>query len=313
MPDNVLYIIGNGFDLHHGIHSSYKYFSVWLKRHNHILYQTLLNVCCSNELWWNFEAALAYINRGYMLDAAELGLLGCWDEDKDPAAELFLAGDIARTIGADLWKDIVRSFRRWVSTIRWERNSDKRKLRIDTEARFLNFNYTTFLESRYGIDNSQILYVHGRQSSVTNPPIIGHGDVDTFDEWYQRADRDHKQYYHGRRSDLPEIDMMTSGVEEYFELSQKPVENIITKNKEFFDDLYDVEHVYVLGHSLNTVDIPYLQAVETANDAPVAIWWHVSYYSEEERTRLANRLHASLSSCRSQIDMFRLEEMMLDR
>jgi len=29
--DNVLYIIGNGFDLHHGVMSSYKSFAMWLQ------------------------------------------------------------------------------------------------------------------------------------------------------------------------------------------------------------------------------------------------------------------------------------------
>ena len=27
--DNVLYIIGNGFDLHHGVMSSFKSFAIW--------------------------------------------------------------------------------------------------------------------------------------------------------------------------------------------------------------------------------------------------------------------------------------------
>lgn len=81
MPDNVLYIIGNGFDMHHGIHSSYKYFWVWLQRHNHRLYRKLLNVCKSNDLWWNCKEALAFVDRDYMLNAVEIWLPSAWDED----------------------------------------------------------------------------------------------------------------------------------------------------------------------------------------------------------------------------------------
>jgi len=70
--------------------------------------------------------------------------------------------------------------------------------------------------------------------------------------------------------------MMTSSAEEYFNLSQKPVADIIKKHKDFINDLYDIEHIYVLGHSLNAVDIPYFQAVLTANDNPSAIHWHIT-------------------------------------
>lgn len=45
MVDNVLYIIGNGFDLHHGVASSYASFCRWLKQHDFELfnlYETVL-------------------------------------------------------------------------------------------------------------------------------------------------------------------------------------------------------------------------------------------------------------------------------
>ena len=138
-----------------------------------------------------------------------------------------------------------------------------------------------------------------------------HGDEETFDEWYKGADRSHKQYYRGRLKDLPEIDMMTSSAEEYFDLSQKPVADIIKKYKDFIKDLYDIEHIYVLGHSLNAVDIPYFQAVKDANDHPSAIHWHISYYLEEEKGELLCRYSTYLSSENTPVDMFRLEDMMM--
>ena len=38
MVDNVLYIIGNGFDLHHGVASSYASFCKWLEKHDFELF-----------------------------------------------------------------------------------------------------------------------------------------------------------------------------------------------------------------------------------------------------------------------------------
>lgn len=310
MPDNVLYIIGNGFDMHHGIHSSYKYFSVWLRKHNYGLFRKLLDVCQSNALWWNFEEALAYVDRDYLLGYGEAFLPDSWDPDKDSYADLLLPQDAARGAGEELWDDIVKNFRKWVSTIRWEKDSDNKKLRLDYYARFINFNYTTFLESRYGIDESQILYIHGRQSSKKNLPIIGHGDIDTFDSWYKGTDKSIKKYYKGKKSMLPEISMMTEAVEEYFSDSEKPVNKIITKNKVFFDDLYDIEHVYVLGHSMNAVDLPYFQTVRACNDYPNDIHWYISYYGDSEKDKLTKVFHGHISSDTSKLTLFKLEEMM---
>lgn len=303
-------MIGNGFDLHHGVHSSYRDFSVWLQRHNYVLYRKLLNVCTSNKLWWNFEEALAYVDRDFLLSASDAWLPKNWDKDKDKYADLLYAGDIARNTGTDLWNDIGKSFRKWVCSIHWERISDKKKLMIDYEAHFITFNYSTFLESQYGINNAQILYIHGRKDSMKNPPIIGHGDIETFDNWFKETSRYNKSFYRSSKSQLPEIEIMTEGVEEYFSLSQKPVDQIIRKNQTFFEDLYDIKHVYVLGHSMNSVDIPYFQVVEKYNNDSANINWHISYYDDKEKSQLMNVAFSNFHSI-EQPDMFRLEDMML--
>ena len=38
MIDDVLYIIGNGFDLHHEVASSYSSFRLWLKKNDYALF-----------------------------------------------------------------------------------------------------------------------------------------------------------------------------------------------------------------------------------------------------------------------------------
>ena len=38
-----LYIIGNGFDLHHGINSSYFEYRIWLKKHYEDIYWEIVN------------------------------------------------------------------------------------------------------------------------------------------------------------------------------------------------------------------------------------------------------------------------------
>lgn len=67
MTDSVLYIIGNGFDLFHGIKSSYGSFRKWLQTHDYDTYQTYETVCDYDALWSDFETGMAYVSRDFFL------------------------------------------------------------------------------------------------------------------------------------------------------------------------------------------------------------------------------------------------------
>ena len=309
MPfDNVLYIIGNGFDLHHKVKSSYHDFSMWLKKNNRGLYNALSDVCQVDYLWKDFERALADVNRDYFLSMGEVMLPNGWTED-DTYAELYYAQDFVRGEAENLWKDIVKWFRKWVQTIKWEKESDQKMLRIDDYARFVTFNYTPFIETHYGIPRENILYIHGKASDLKHAPIIGHDGRDTFDDWYKQACKHSKKYYKGIQSHLPEVDMMTTSVEEYFSMSEKPVQEILKQHQEFISNLYDLKHIYVLGHSLGNVDIPYFQAINAANDNPKDLHWHVSYLHIEEKSHFEEIMHSKIMSFGAQLDMITLESM----
>ena len=66
--DDVLYIIGNGFDIHHGVCSKYSDFANFLKIYNRFLYNQFTEICRIDFLWTEFEKALAYVNRDYFLE-----------------------------------------------------------------------------------------------------------------------------------------------------------------------------------------------------------------------------------------------------
>lgn len=307
--DNVLYIIGNGFDLHHGVLSSYKSFAIWLKRKNRELYDKLKIVCRVGYLWKDFEGALPYVNRDYFLGMGDILLPQGWTED-DGYAELFYAQDYVRGETVMLWEDILKWFRKWVLSISWHDECNLKKLRLDDEARYITFNYTPFLETEYGIPAENILYIHGNRADKKHLPIIGHDGRDTFEDWYRSAPRYLKRYYKGKQSMLPEVEMMTGSVEEFYSLSEKPVEKILMENQTFIEDLYDVEYIYVLGHSLGNVDLPYFRVINLANDNPERIKWIVSYYLESERAQLERTMRNSVIDKNAGLEMITLEGMM---
>lgn len=304
-PDNTLYIIGNGFDCHHNVKSSYKELSDWLKHNNSSLYQQLNEICEADYLWSEFERALPHISRSTFA-GAELFLPDVVDDDT-LVADISMAGDWARSMGESLWSDIELWFRKWVDSIRTPRDYDKYKIMLDYDARFINFNYTTFLESQYGIDTEQILYIHGCQASRKNPPIIGHSGEDTFNRWYRSNSHFHKLY---KNEELPEYDMLTSGIEEYYGLSEKPVSKIIVKYSSFFEDLYDIKHVYVLGHSMAAVDLPYIRQIILYNEYPDDIKWHFSYYNDKEQIQL-KRIIQKMTNRQVNYEFFKMKDLQL--
>ena len=100
--------------------------------------------------------------------------------------------------------------------------------------------------------------------------------------------------------------MMTESVEEFYSLSEKPVQEILNQNKAFIDALYDVKYIYVLGHSLGNVDIPYFEAVNKANDYPEQIHWYVSYYSDDEKQHLEDVMRKRIITDGATLDMMTL-------
>jgi len=58
-----LYIIGNGFDLHHEINSSYSHFKTYFKQNGTDFFDRIeVYFKNSNELWSSFEIELANLN-----------------------------------------------------------------------------------------------------------------------------------------------------------------------------------------------------------------------------------------------------------
>ena len=307
MIDNVLYIIGNGFDRHHNIASSYTDFRDWLRRTDPELFHTYSGVCRYDALWTDFENGMAYVDRDFFIARAELFLPDYSVEpDEWGMADIMLAGDVARDQAYELLDELKTAFYRWIKSLKAPKEYESRKLMIDYDARFLTFNYTEFLESHYGIDHNQIKYLHGHRLEGRKSIVVGHGgDDEAFDRWWTarrydrpRYNRKGKKYW--RRdtawktygSQLPEFEGIADGLQTYYEESRKPVERLLRENEAYFADLYDVGIIYVWGFSFNPIDLPYIRAIVGANDNPDTIRWYVSYWGDSEKDRLEGILVA---------------------
>ena len=80
---------------------------------------------------------------------------------------------------------------------------------------------------------------------------------------------------------------------------QKPVEDLLKQHEEFFQSLSNTDNVIVIGHSLNSVDLPYFQKV--AECAPNAAWT-VYYYNHNCIEDFRDKL-ITCGICTNKIDL----------
>lgn len=309
MSDNVLYIIGNGFDLHHGIDSSYSSFCKWLKKHDPETLDIYETVCDYKAIWSDFETSMAYVSRDYFLAAGELFLPDTKSDPNDwSMADILLGGDMARSQAENLLDNLKKDFHKWVCTLHAPKDYTRNMLYIDDYARFLTFNYTTFLESHYGIPASQINHIHGVKTLPFGNLVVGHGEDSNmiFKTWWKSKgyDRPHynkkgKKYYkrdtiyrmyHGNTQYLPEYEAITETVETYYSDSEKPVEKILSSNTEYFNELHDIRTIYVWGFSFSKVDLPYIKKIVSVNDNPATIKWYVNAFTDIDKSKALSTL-----------------------
>lgn len=314
MKAKELYIIGNGFDIHHGYHSKYSDFRNFLVGENYKIIETLEKYLLDGiDLWGDFEQSLAYLDTDSLQEEFSDSLVSYASDDWSEAYHHEYTDYINDIIGL-MTKEMKLSFTEWVNTISREyyfdedgyetsiyedltdeekelkesfvetENANKKINRLvnNNEALFINFNYTNTLETIYEINQDSINYIHGVRSK-RNTIILGHGvNVKNTDQYFIQ-DED------GSYSGDPRVDLGIRMMMDYYKKNSKPTNEIITINKSYFENLNEVDYIYILGHSLSDVDIPYiLEIIKHINITKVI--WTVSYYTIDDKEIFLKKL-----------------------
>jgi len=267
---NLLYIIGNGFDIHHDIESRYNNFMKFVDRNQQLSIIANDYLFESEKDWKDFEKTLGLINPNGIYKNEE-------DENLDFKNEDFDERDIHRfndiiSYNLELLNDQFNiEFRNWIKNVyipsRVE--CDEILLQINQKAKFLTFNYTNTLQKVYLINEDQINHLHG---TVDNP-IYGHGADEVIKfvgpEWSPS-------------------DEMLEVIQKFFTANKKPVYEIIAKHNDFFKSLKDIDEVYVIGHSLNDIDMPYF--AEVVKNTNRSVKWIVTYRDKEDADHHRDKL-----------------------
>lgn len=275
MNNSRVYIIGNGFDLHHGIQSSYSNFKTYLKNMDCNIFEAVETYLSPENNWSDLEESLASLDSDYLTENASDFLISYGAEDWSDSGHHDYQYEIEQIVES-LSSRLKSHFSDWIIQLHIPNNNEVSSniLKIDPNATYLSFNYTNTLEKIYGVQKSNTLFIHGYAKNQSDL-ILGHGwnpiNIPALNEEdYERFDT--------RVIEGNEI------INRYFYKTFKQTSKIIQANAMFFNNLKTVSEIYILGHSLSHVDIEYFKAIVKHVNLN-HVQWTVSYYNNEELER----------------------------
>lgn len=267
----ILYVLGNGFDMYHGLKTQYADFHRFVSEHHVDLETKLENYfdfqVDADYLWKFFERDLCNFN--YKSFFEDLNHLDIMDDGFKPSQCLSLADDIAQQ-SEELVQCLKDALSNWIEAVEYPTIEfiKSKLLHLQPESVFINFNYTDTLEELYQIPKNQILYLHNNASDFSGELIIGHTEKKERDPKADEMDAN------GDSNRTMFTDAEDAARTPFYEL-QKDTDTILADHDKFFEKLSSIEQIIVLGHSLGKVDWPYFQKIATI--APKADW-SISYF-----------------------------------
>lgn len=266
---NELIIVGNGFDRHHDLATSYGAFAQFAQENAPSVYDDLSRLFLASSEYMDFDTPDHHEAENFIYDRwcdfeTCLGLLD--DEEfvqrsqenvSEYMQELGMGEHLVDEFVGNI-ASVLDTFRDWVFSIDLPL-SQRREFAFPPSAHFVNFNYTETLEAFYEVDPARIFYIHGRRGK-DDKLIVGH------DTSPPRPRSKH---------DLPDIQF--NPFYGFLRLTRKPVEVIEPKLRLWLANVDTIEMISVLGHSLGSVDLPYFRAV--AETHPSARW-SFSYFNQ---------------------------------
>ena len=274
MSKNIIYIIGNGFDMHHSLNTAYFKYKTYLKSINKKLVEKLDRLMEEHGIesddikyWSNLEDYL-YVISQFDIDKVYDASLASSESDMDRASYWSDPGYNAKTYSkeiTDVVKDIKNNFDGWIQDIEKSISIENTSINIDldlpVDAYYLNFNYTSTLEKLYSIPSHNILHIHG---SIKDDYILGHNQklIVPFEhpEMMQMDWRGDPIY----GDDIRCVEIKKSINNAYRDIYYVYYKNskfIIERNKSFIEKFKNADEIIFMGFSMGEQDWPYLESI----------------------------------------------------
>lgn len=272
-----LFIIGNGFDMAHGIKSSYEDFHKYLDRNyeeKDCFYPELITMPDGDE-FFNEDENVTFIKtvisniEGDTWSKLEesLGYLELSDffEEVSDLKDIYNNEDISRNI-CNALLETPNYFSEWIdedidlSDIKVKEGF---KNLISIDDLFLSFNYTGTLEEIYEIKN--VCHIHGC-NSCGDKLLLGHGNFNN--SFSSRVPIGAENY----------ISKLYTGL-------IKDTCGAIKKHQDFFNKITNkIESIYSYGFSFGEVDLIYIKEILSKLDTKKVTWYFNKFEDNNGKT-----------------------------
>lgn len=312
-----LFIVGNGFDIAHGIPTKYGDFRSFIVHNypealefrdevvyledfddidpNEFAAEILLNTMdkAAGEDWSNFEDALAHINFDNKFPLPNHKENETDEEDQELMKHYLLYMDVL-TSGvincSKIWQDF---FRLWLKEIQQTiDHGDYRpkdcllKLFSDSEMQFFSFNYTKTLQRLYAV--KKVIHIHNR---IGQKLIFGHDKSDKVGLYQSVCGED-----------SPNI--CSSFLDDMVLSFKKDTISPMKKYASFFKNLNDsIDKVYSYGFNYGKVDSVYIKEI-ISRISPKATWYFTEFEAKNHETLRIKKIKLRRYGFRGTFGMF---------
>lgn len=268
-----LYIIGNGFDLAHGIKTKLTNFRDYMfDNHKDVVNNWEKIITCKlKDEWQNLEQSFGFVDYDYLSQLTTPYLVSYSADNWSDSFHHDFQYEISKHLSLAIKPDFY--LREWLSTVDL---CCTKKYLLNSESLYLTFNYTNTLENIYSISSKNICHIHGNFSKKEKL-VLGHmypnvvEDAFAFNDYLN--DESDVRIYEGE-----EI------VAQSKNNSYKNSNGLILENQSFFGKLSDVDEIYIIGHnheSIKNVDrVYYEKLADIIGDKNIQIF--VIYYDESD-------------------------------
>ena len=238
-------------------------------------------VLTAEDIWSDLETALGSLDLNLVgsRDIIDMWLdnSGFYDDEDSGAAEFYTAVEAAASPFINVVNDLPPAFRKWVNHL--EIGTDDRPLvgLIYPEGKVLDFNYTEFIETMYGMKH--VCYIHGSRKKKEKL-ILGHkpgAGEDLYEK--ERKPRSFRQ----AAINVAQNSVLDL-VGEYDKDLTKDSREIIKNHSAFFNDLAGIDQIIAIGHSISPVDWDYFREIrDKTGDAH----WYFGIYGLNDLRNMA--------------------------
>lgn len=294
---NNLFIIGNGFDIDHGLNTTYNHFREYLiayaekysyQDYNYTLPDFTFMPDGSEEIddkevvaflvsileksngenWGDLESSLASLD---FYDYFSTPLLDK-EGDVNYWHTSYQNSDVASILVRHL-QEIPKFFSQWIYNTKpiKQLKVKKRFLNLlrDNQNFFINFNYTSTLQDIYGVQ--EVCHIHGKIGEVL---YFGHGDKEEKFDSYQVS-------LIGAENELDSL----------HKLLKKDTKRALENHYNFFLNLpSDLDSIYSYGFSFSIVDLVYIKEIFLRIDSSNITW----YFNDYSRPNVISRFKEKL-------------------